>query len=80
MSPKNDPEVSRISGSYFGCMVKYSMSRKTNFLNEIIEVWRTLSTYILMRNIKYLIHTYENFWTYSSKVSSLESTLALQYL
>ena len=46
--PKNAPDVSRIYGSYFGWRVKYSMPRKTNFVNELMEVWRTLRTNYLV--------------------------------
>ena len=62
--PKNAPEVSRIYVSYFGWRVKYSESTKTDFVNELIEVWRTLNTYIWLSCSKYLSHIYENFQTF----------------
>ena len=65
-------------------------AKKDKFGNELMEVWRALGTYILLRNSKYLSHTYENFQTCSIKVfllflkhckllilKTLESTSAL---
>ena len=40
--------------------MRYSKPRNANFVNELIEVLTTLSTYILLRSSKYLSHTYEN--------------------
>ena len=48
--PKDSPDISRIYGSHFGWRVKYNDPKKTNFVNELMEVWRILSTYILLRN------------------------------
>ena len=44
--PKNAHEVFRVCDSYFEWRVKYNEPGKTNFVNEFIEVGRTLSTYI----------------------------------
>ena len=49
-------------------MVKYSEPKKTNFIKELMEVWKTLSTYILLRSSKYLNHIYQNFKTDSIKL------------
>ena len=51
-----------------------SEARKKPFVNVFIEVWRTLSTYILLRNSKYLSHTYESFQTWSIKLCSVFKT------
>ena len=61
------PEVSRKYVSYGGWRVIYSEPRKTNFINELMEVSRILSTYILLRSSKYLNNTYENLQTFSIK-------------
>ena len=55
-----------------------SEPRKTNFVNELMEDWRTLSTYIFLRRGKYPSHTYENFQTCSIKFFSVfKAQLAL---